>query len=150
MLWFKRHSHEITLAVLIGGLLFIALHCGSRPAKAEAEFFMEPEGLALPFGDEGEGRKAFIKLKCYSCHQVYFDGALPPPTASDPGPVLGDPKRLHMKGEIMDSIVSPSRHVFSGYEQKKNGELSRMGKFGQVMTVQELVDITEYLMAQEE
>lgn len=150
MCWIKRHSHKVAVGVLITGLIFIALHCGSQSLGAEAELFMESEGLFLPFGNMEEGRKAFIKLKCYSCHQVYFDRTLPAPTTTTPGPVLGSPKSLHKTGEMMDSIVSPSRHLFPGFEESKNGKLSRMGKFGQIMTVQELIDITEYLMVQEE
>jgi hypothetical protein len=150
MSWVKRHYHTIAIAVMFGLLLFTALHCGpsllsQEPAKPQSD----PEGFYLPIGNVQEGKKVFEKFKCHTCHVVYFDRFIPQPTAEKPGPVLGDLKRMHTPGEFANAIVSPSRHIMTGFEPSE-GKQSRMGDFGQTMTVQELVDIVAYLMAQEE
>lgn len=149
MLWIKSHSKKIMMAILMAGLIFIALHCGPGLLSAQSEAYIKSDGFYLPIGDVDEGRKAFTKFKCHTCHSVYFDRSLPQPVVEKLAPVLGDPRRLHMPGEFADAIVSPSRHIVPGFELKDQKQ-SRMGKFSQVMTVQELVDIVAYLMAQEE
>lgn len=131
--------------------IIAALHGNPDSLSAQSDAHVKSDGFYLPVGDADEGRKAFTKFKCVTCHAVYFDRSLPQPVAEKPGPVLGAPERMHMPGEFADAIVSPSRHIMPGFEQKdSDGKLSRMGEFSQMMTVQELVDIVAYLMDQEE
>ncbi|MDP3919241.1 MAG: hypothetical protein Q8R76_00320 [Candidatus Omnitrophota bacterium] len=66
-------------------------------------------------------------------------------------PVLGRPDRLLLPADILDAVISPSHKVSEDYEGKlEPGELSPMSDLTHVMTVRELLDITAYLMAQQD
>lgn len=115
--------------------------------QASSDDYFETGGIQMVRADEVEGRKAFIKHQCASCHSVFYDRALPKPTSDVDGPVLGRPDRLHLPADIMNAIISPSHEISKDYK----GELtldgtSPMVRLTHVMTVQELLDIATYLM----
>lgn len=118
----------------------LAAACG-EPRKS-------PAGLRLPDGNAVAGERAFVDLKCHSCHRV--DGVVLPAPVADPGvDVLlgGDVMRPRTDGELITAIINPSHRLAPGYpiEQVRLGDRSRMGDYGYAMTVQQLVDLVAFL-----
>lgn len=133
-------SRAVVVAlVLAGGLALCG--CG-RPQKSA-------RGFHLPDGDPARGQVAFVELRCNSCHRV-SGVALPDPVADPPVPVVLGGRYLQVRtdGELVTAIVDPSRSlVLSTLPDVHAGGLSRMGDFGDTMTVRQLVDIVAFLQA---
>ena len=107
-------------------------------------------GLRLPDGDVERGRAVFVEMRCHSCHRV--EGLdLPEPVADPPVPIeLGGERHYpRTDGELLTAIVNPSHRIVpSGRrESVTQGRLSRMGDFGENMTVSELVDVVAFLQS---
>lgn len=123
-------------------------------------------GLELPGGDADRGRQVFMDLQCHTCHRVLGE-TLPDPVADPAVPVvLGNPADRKTRAYLAESIIAPS-HQFARprpdviyseppivrqreYEDIREGELSRMGDFGEVMTVRHLIDLVAYLESMQE
>ena len=110
-------------------------------------------GFALPEGDVERGKASFAELQCNACHSVRGDPAIQVPRL-EPGHAeirfaLGGPAtRVRTYGELVTSIINPS-HKISGFAQPlanttQDGQ-SRMRIYNEVMTVQQLIDLTAYL-----
>ncbi len=109
-----------------------------------------PVGFRLPEGNVEQGRAAFVKLKCHSCHRV--SGVdLPPPTGelSSPLTLGGEVYEVRTDGYLVTSVIHPSHKLARGYpkEQIAVGKESRMPRYGDRMTVQELVDLVAFLQS---
>lgn len=100
----------------------------------------------IPKGDVADGRKAFVKMECFACHNI--DGEKFPKLAEDPakvGPDLTGMGPMHGDGAyFFESIVNPSRIIVKGPGYIKNG-LSVMPSYADSMTLQEAVDLVAYL-----
>ena len=103
--------------------------------------------FSLPAGDPEAGRRAFVDLKCYTCHQVQGEQfPLKPGEAATAGPELTGMAHHHPTGYIVESIVNPSAVV-----------VDRPGYFGgdgrsimpamPEMTVGQLIDLVAYLQS---
>ncbi len=119
--------------------------------------------IYLPEGDPEAGRVAFSDLGCHRCHRVEGED-FPDPTVDPPVPVvLGSPINKKSREYLAESILAPS-HRFakppseiaygSGeqplirqrqYEDIKEGSVSRMSDFRDVMYVGEWIDLGAYL-----
>jgi hypothetical protein len=122
------------------GLVFLASWaCGGRKS---------PIGLRLPDGNPAAGRQAFVDLKCSSCHRV-AGVSLPDPVADPIVPITlgGAWPYERTDGELLTAIVNPSHKIAAGFprEMLVTGTRSRMGEYGDVMTVRQLVDIVAFL-----
>src|SRR3990172_5172960 len=109
-----------------------------------------PSGFELPDGDPGRGREAFVALRCSSCHEVAgLEDELPRPIATpETGVELGGlGMREPSDGELVTSIVNPSRHLYPAGEAERitSGSGSRMANLNEAMTVQNLIDIVAFL-----
>jgi len=142
--------------VLIILLVCVALLVMSNANKETTENINQPmadtyNAMFLPKGDPDSGREAFIKLKCYVCHRVTNEGAMPLPIAEKPGPALSQPGYTRTRSQLAVAIVSPSHDIRRGFEEKEMlSQTSRMGDFSDTMTVRQLVDIVGYLLSQQE
>jgi hypothetical protein len=129
-----------TAAAIIIALLALGCH-----DKVESE----PHPV-FPHGDVDQGRQAFVELGCNSCHRV-FDDELPGPNASPGVPITlgGAHARSRSHAELMTAIVNPSHEIAPGFKEElvRSGSKSRMGTYAHIMTIQQLVDILEYLEA---
>jgi len=111
-----------------------------------------PAGLHFPDGNVEAGKAAFVELKCGACHKMAgLD--LHEPIADPPvGVVLGgEIPRERTDGELITAIVNPSHDFAHGFRPEKEtsgGTRSRMGDFGQAMTVRQLIDVVAFLHAQ--
>lgn len=103
------------------------------------------ESFFLPKGDAVAGRKAFKALQCYACHKVKGED-FPDPVIKPPLKMVFD-KELAKKSRdnLAESIIAPSHQVAKGLKQAGQTGDSRMGSYREIMTVQQLVDIVEYL-----
>lgn len=119
------------------------------------------DGLQMPPGDPEAGRQVFSRMQCYTCHRVAGE-KFPPPSATPPVPVvLGVTADKKSREYLAESILAPS-HRFARplptlqygdaelalpreYENIRQGELSRMGDFTEVLRVRELIDLVAYL-----
>lgn len=111
----------------------------------------EARGFALPLGSTDAGREAFERLECRQCHGVA--NQLEKDLAGHPEihfVLGGTTTRIRTYGDLVTSIINPN-HKISGY---RNAEVNldeqgntRMPSHNEVMTVQELIDLTTYLQS---
>jgi hypothetical protein len=106
------------------------------------------EGFTLPVGNAEQGRAAFVKFRCFDCHQV--QGVDLPPS-EEPNQVIvklgGEVSREKSYADLVTSIINPSHRLASGYDASlvsQDGK-SRMTVYNDVMTVTELIDIVTFL-----
>ena len=116
-----------------------------------------PDGtFNLPPGDAERGRATFILSQCNHCHSVQGDAGVPydgADRAEGIHVVLGGPAaRVKSYGDLVTSIINPSHKLSRGDAPgtvTETGE-STMRPYNDVMTVQELIDLVEYLQGQYE
>ena len=120
---------------------------GSAPPPAGAHVHGTPKGwrFAWPKGDPAKGGEVFRKLECYSCHEVR-GGPFPAP--SDPGrvgPELSGMARLHPPEYFAEAIINPGAVVERGRGYAAADGSSKMPLYGDVLTLQETIDLVAYL-----
>lgn len=108
------------------------------------------KGFTLPEGDASRGQETFVELQCHACHTVA--GVELPEIEADQDPRVhlgGEVARISTYGELVTSIINPSHKLARGYNPQDiaaDGE-SRMANYNEVMTVQELIDLTTFLQS---
>jgi hypothetical protein len=107
----------------------------------------QPE-FALPPGDTDAGKTAFADLRCNSCHSVQGHIEHRPVTDNAIHVELGGTvTRVKTYADLITSIINPSHKLSRGLNTMTataEGE-SRMPIYNEVMTVQQLVDLTAFL-----
>ncbi|MFI5008200.1 MAG: c-type cytochrome [Solirubrobacterales bacterium] len=110
-------------------------------------------GFHIPDGDAANGKAVFVAMRCHACHRV-ADLDLEAPVAQPPVPVVlgGRVGHAPTDGELVTAIVDPSHKLAHGYPPPvvRAGNRSRMGEFGDAMTVRELVDLVAFLQSRYE
>jgi len=108
-------------------------------------------GFVLPEGDVQQGRETFVELQCTQCHSVGDVGW----TGDEDGVEVklgGQVTSLKTYGELVTSVINPSHRIARAYLGDKvavEGE-SKMRKYNEVMTVQQLIDIVSFLQTEYE
>jgi sulfur-oxidizing protein SoxX len=111
-----------------------------------------PTAFRLPNGNAAAGRKAFIDLRCYVCHQVKgvdvkFEGT---PAASVA--LGGKVTRVESYAQLVTSIINPTHKIASDrppHDISAGGEsLMSVAGLNDVMTVTQLVDLVAFLQPQ--
>lgn len=125
---------------IAGAMLLVATFLTGCDSRAEQ--------LYLPSGDAAAGLAAFEMLGCPSCH------AIAEHTIERPFPdqriyvVLGGPQtRVTTYSELVSSVVNPSHKLSRGDDPRTvtpQGK-SLMPSYNEQMTVQQLIDIVEFL-----
>lgn len=113
----------------------------------------QSQGFNLPEGDAEQGKANFILLKCNSCHSVegvQWDGI----EGENAIHVRLGGMTAHVKsyGDLVTSIINPSHKLSRGSDPTtvtESGE-SRMRNYNEVMSVQELIDLVEFLQSKYE
>jgi len=108
-----------------------------------------PKGwkFRLPEGSPVAGRTVFIKMECFRCHSIKGE-KLPDVDrgATDVGPELtGIGSEHHPPEYLSESIVNPNRVILVGPGYAAPDGSSVMPSYSDLMTVQELIDLTAYL-----
>jgi len=104
----------------------------------------QPRRSYLAMGDPAAGRRAYLKLKCNTCHTVAGEpiGAKPPRLA---GPQLGKSVALQSPEQIADSIAAPGHSISKKSGPWQGSAGSTMGDYTNIMTVRQLIDLVAYL-----
>ncbi len=109
--------------------------------------------FALPEGSVERGKAAFVELGCNACHSI---GDIPHLDPADGGEQVfkelgGQVSRARSDEELVTSIINPSHKLAVKLREDTLVEVSdgagrsRMRNYNQLMTVQQLIDITEFL-----
>ncbi len=99
--------------------------------------------FTLPAGDAADGKAVYLRMECYSCHQVASLDVKTPADSGGIGPDLDAYGRLP-KEFLAESIIKAHTVVAApGYVVHENQ--AGMGKYNHFMTIQELVDLVAYL-----
>ncbi len=148
-LWFRWGS-------IAGVLLTLTLGLGARaqqvPVKPAPEHGAHgtPEGwkLTWPAGDPARGREVFVKLECFSCHEVKGEQFPRPNAGLEPGkvgPELSFMAPLHLAEYFAEAIVNPSAVIEEGKGYRAPDGKSKMPSYNDLITVQEVIDLVAYL-----
>ena len=105
--------------------------------------------FTLPPGDSVEGKKLFVELECYKCHELTGE-SFPVIHGGDKGigPELSQMAETHPREFFAESIVNPNAVIDP--QDKELGFLgadgkSRMPTYSDVLTVKQLADLSTYL-----
>jgi sulfur-oxidizing protein SoxX len=123
-------------------ILSLTVLCGCNPNS---------RGFVLPPGDIDSGKLTFKQLECTQCHsvgEIAWEGG-----GDDPEVELGGAvTTLKTYGEPVTAVINPSHRIarpYMGEQVAIDGE-SRMRRYNEVMTVEQLVDIVSYLQTEYE
>jgi mono/diheme cytochrome c family protein len=121
-----------------------------EPSHRHTGEHMPPDWkFTLPTGNAGEGKKLFVELECYKCHEI--EGESFPVVGEGEkgvGPELSQMAGTHPTEFFAESIVNPNAVIDS--QDKEMGFLgtdgkSRMPTYSDVLTVKQLADLATYL-----
>ncbi len=108
----------------------------------------ENREFVLPKGSIDAGKSAFVELKCNSCHSVQGHIQHAPLEEGAIHVELGGTvSRVKTYADLVTSIINPSHKLSRGMNTMTTttqGD-SRMPIYNDVMTVQQLVDLTAFL-----
>ncbi|MDG1732813.1 MAG: cytochrome C [Thalassotalea sp.] len=104
-----------------------------------------PRGFSLPEGDLDQGKVAFVKHKCSSCHQI--TGIEQPESPEFSIKLGGESTQVKTYADLLTSIINPSHKIARVYpyvEVHTEGK-SKMKNYNDVLTVTELVDLVTFI-----
>ncbi len=96
-------------------------------------------------GDPVRGREVFVKLECYSCHEVRGQRFAAPRQESKAGPELSGMGPLHEAEYFAEAIINPNATVEKGKGYETPDGSSTMPSYNDSVTVQEVVDLVAFL-----
>ena len=108
----------------------------------------ENREFVLPKGSVDAGKSVFVELKCNSCHSVQGQIQHAPLEEGAIHVQLGGTvSRVKTYADLVTSIINPSHKLSRGMNTMTTTEQgdSRMPIYNDVMTVQQLVDLTAFL-----
>ena len=125
---------------------------GDHHGKAEQKGKVEKEEghhhpenwlFRVPAGNIAQGRKAFAKFDCFSCHEVRGED-FRKPEGEAVGPELSQMGPMHPLEYFAESTMNPNAEISPKRYRGADGN-SKMPSFNEDMTVKELIDISAYL-----
>ena len=132
----NRAKVALRLASL-GVVLFALIGC----APASNDFYLPP-------GDADLGLQAFQDLACTNCHSVANHSIpRPDPDLSIYVVLGGQSTQVKTYHELVTSIIHPNHRLSRGDDIRTVTPLgaSRMKTYNEIMSVQQLIDIVEFL-----
>lgn len=129
----------IAIVVAVGCLL---------PAAVESGKGEEPRPFVLPVGDAVAGESVFIRLECYSCHNVSGKSYEEAKGREPIGPELNATHAAQSRESIAGRLISYDRFLSEGHYKatySRSDGSSRMANFNDVMTVRDLIDLVEFI-----
>lgn len=102
--------------------------------------------LLLPPGDSEEGKRAYVAMKCFTCHETkgeHFPQEAKKP--GDVGPELTGIGRHHPAEYFAEAILNPNRVIIEGPGFTGPDGLSKMPDYTDTMTLKQLIDLVAYL-----
>ena len=148
----KRPIVLIAFVILWGVLSLVSC---SKPEKHEETREMAGHGMVadwkftLPVGDAAAGRKIYVDVECYKCHEVKGE-SFPAVADADKGigPELSQMAGMHPVEFFAESIINPNAVIDpKGKELGYVGEdgKSKMPDYLDVLTVKQVSDLAAYL-----
>lgn len=139
-----KKSQLIKLSKVGLSSLFLLTACGDKEAK-------EAKGFVLPEGNGEKGKEAFVALNCHQCHSVA--GETFPKFEGDSKVMLhlgGEVHKVKTYGELVTAVINPKHVVSKDYletidKEEREGTNSPMSSFNDTMTVEQMIDIVEFL-----
>jgi mono/diheme cytochrome c family protein len=105
--------------------------------------------FTLTQGDAAEGRKLFVEIECYKCHEVKGE-SFPnmAPEEKGVGPELSQMAGMHPIEFFVESIINPNAVIDA--DAKESGHIgpdgrSKMPGFADILTVKQVTDLASYL-----
>ena len=139
---------------LAAGLLLVA--CSKEQMSKEVTpHARQEQGLppgwkfTLPQGDPVEGRKVFIAMECYKCHEIEGENFSRVAEAErGVGPELSQMAGMHPVEFFAESIIYSNAVIDE--EDREKGYLgedgrSKMPDYNDVLTVKQVADLVAYL-----
>jgi hypothetical protein len=99
--------------------------------------------FSWPKGNPVKGREVFVKLECYSCHEIH--GEKFPAPSGDSGPELSAMGPLHEAEYFAEAIINPNAVTEKGKAYEAADGSSKMPSYNDLVTVQEVIDLVTYL-----
>ena len=143
----------ILLTILSGSVLLAS--CSREQKQQEAGGGMAEHGMSadweftLPQGNPVEGRKSFVELECYKCHEV--KGETFPAVAKENkgiGPELSQMAGMHPVEFFAESIMNPNAVIDPDASEKdylgEDGK-SKMPDYSDTLTIKQVTDLAAYL-----
>jgi mono/diheme cytochrome c family protein len=141
------------------GLALVLSIMAMAGCAREAKHSQGPEGdqhgtpkdwkFTLAKGDAAEGRKLFVEIECYKCHEIKGEN-FPnvEPNEKGVGPELSQMGGMHPVEFFAESIANPNAVIDE--DAKELGHVgpdgrSRMPTFADILTVKQLTDLATYL-----
>ena len=128
-------------------LALIALLQGCAPDALHSA-----AAFRLPTGDAEAGRRDFVELRCYVCHEVPGIDAKFEGTPAAHVELGGKVTRVKSYAELVTSIINPTHKIpadRSGKAAAPAGEsMMALAGLNDVMTVTQLVDLVAFLQPQ--
>lgn len=105
--------------------------------------------FTLAQGDAAEGRKVFVELQCFKCHEVKGE-SFPDVSPGDKGigPELSQMAGMHPPEFFAESIINPNAVIDA--DAKEQGHVgadgkSKMPDYSDAVTARQLTDLAAYL-----
>ncbi len=158
---------KIPLMILLGGFLLCNSGAADEPPghhhpaqspqkpKGPVRITMEelhrhggtPPGwkFTMPAGDPEAGRAVFIKLECYSCHQVQGERFPASMTEQRPGPDLTGMGAHHPVEYLAESILDPNAVIVTAPGFTGEDGLSIHPSYADLLTLEEWTSLVAYL-----
>ncbi|MGR8948567.1 MAG: c-type cytochrome [Gammaproteobacteria bacterium] len=105
-------------------------------------------GFVLPKGDVAAGQATFVEIGCPKCHTVAGTDIKQPDGEQFHIQLGGEQTRVKHYGDLLTSVVNPDHKVAKPYQvinEAGKDASSPMPKFVTTMTVEQLVDVVEFL-----
>ena len=137
----KTSIIQIGKLVLTTSLLITAVACSNQGDQAV-------RGFILPKGDAEIGKATFVAIGCPKCHTVAGANIEQPPGEQFHIELGGQETRVKHYGDLLTSVVNPDHKVAKAFQvstEAGKSDSSPMPKFTSRMTVDQLVDIVEFL-----
>lgn len=154
-------NHPWTGGLVIGALLLMAAGITSWAQSAPVQptpvtpepghgAHGTPEAwkFSWPGGNPAAGREVFVKLECYTCHEVKGETFPAPDPWQEPGkvgPELSAMAPLHASEYFAEAIINPNAVVEEGKDYRAPDGKSKMPGYTDLVTVQEVIDLVAYL-----
>jgi mono/diheme cytochrome c family protein len=140
------------IAMMTAAFFSCEKHEGARPdTGGHGDQHGTPKDwkFTLVQGDAAEGRKLFVEIECYKCHEV--KGESFPRMAPDEkgvGPELSQMAGMHPIEFFAEAIANPNAVIDN--DAKEQGYVgpdgkSKMPEFADILTVKQLADLATYL-----
>jgi mono/diheme cytochrome c family protein len=147
-------SHRVWVqgrSLIVGGLLVTAAAVASWAQQAPGHGgHGTPAGwkFSWPAGNPAAGREVFVKLECYTCHEVKGE-QFQKPDAGDKsgnvGPELSGMAPLHPAEYFAEAIINPNAAVEENKGYRASDGKSKMPSYNDLVTVREVIDLVAYL-----